>query len=444
LIPRYSMPEMAALFSDEARFGLWLEVELLAVEAWASLGAVPAEDAAACRARAPRTDSEFVAKVLERERLTDHDVAAFVDVVQEAIGSPAGSWIHHGLTSSDVGDTALCATVARAADLLLEALDDLIAVLKRRAIEHASTPTVGRTHGMHAEPTTFGVKLALWCLQADRDRERLRRARRGIAVGKLSGAVGTYSNIDPAVEAFVCKALGLTPVPATQVISRDRHAEYLYVCAAIGTTIESLATEIRHLQRTEVGEVEEPFGAGQKGSSSMPHKRNPITAERLCGLARVLRGYQLAGLEDVALWHERDISHSSVERVILPDASLVAYYSIKRMTRLIDGLVVNSERMAENLLDLSHGLVFSQPVLLALVSSGLTRDAAYRIVQRDARQAHESRSAFRDVLEKDAEVVDALGDRLGEVLDEAFDLQRAIAHSHRTIDALDSVGAGTT
>ncbi|MGH9172248.1 MAG: adenylosuccinate lyase [Acidimicrobiales bacterium] len=439
MIPRYSMPEMAALFSDEARFGLWLEVELLAVEAWATLGVIEVGDAAACRARAPRTDSAFVEAVLEREKVTDHDVAAFVDVVQEAVGQPEGSWIHHGLTSSDVVDTALCATVTKAADLILEALDDMIEVLRRRAIEHAATATVGRTHGMHAEPTTFGVKLALACLQADRDRERLRRARKGIAVGKLSGAVGTYSNIDPAVEAFVCGALGLQPVPATQVIARDRHAEYLYACAAIGTTIESLATEFRHLQRTEVGEVEEAFAAGQKGSSAMPHKRNPITAERLCGLARVLRGYHLAGLEDVALWHERDISHSSVERVVLPDASLAAYYCVKRMTRLVDGLVVNAERMAENLLDLSHGLVFSQPVLLALVRSGLSRDAAYRVVQRDARQAHESRTALRDVLEKDTEVCDALGDRLADVLDEAFDLRRAIAHSSRTIQALGSV-----
>jgi adenylosuccinate lyase len=443
MIPRYSMPAMAELFTDEARFGLWLEVELLAVEAWASLGAIPEAEAAACRARAPKTDAGFVAAVLERERVTDHDVAAFVDVVQAAIGQPEGSWVHHGLTSSDVVDTALCATLTKAADLLLSALDELVAVLKRRAVEHAGTATVGRTHGMHAEPTTFGVKLALACLQADRDRERLVKARRGLAVGKLSGAVGTYSNIDPAVEAFVCKALGLAAVPATQVIARDRHAEYLYALAAIGTTIESLATEIRHLQRTEVGEVEEPFASGQKGSSAMPHKRNPITAERLCGLARVLRGYQLAGLEDVALWHERDISHSSVERIVLPDASLAAFYAVKRMTRLIDGLVVNAERMAENLLDLSHGLVFSQPVLLALVRSGLSRDAAYRIVQRDARQAHESRTAFRQILEKDPEVVDALGERVTTVLDEAFDLGRAVAHAHLTIDALEAVATTT-
>jgi adenylosuccinate lyase len=439
MIPRYSMPEMAALFSDEARFGWWLEVELLAVEAWAELGVIPAADAAACRARAPRIDAGFVEEVAERERVTDHDVAAFVDVVQNAVGQPEGSWIHHGLTSSDVVDTALSATLVQAADLLADALDGLVATLKRRALEHASTPMVGRTHGMHAEPTTFGAKLALACLQADRDRQRLRQARQRIAVGKLSGAVGNYSNIDPEVEAHVCAALGLQPVPATQVIARDRHAEYLYVCAAVGTTIESLATEIRHLQRTEVGEVEEPFGAGQKGSSAMPHKRNPITSERLCGLARVLRGYLVAGLEDVALWHERDISHSSVERIILPDASLAAYYSIRRMTRLIDGLVVHADRMAENLLEGSHGLVFSQPVLLALVRSGLPRDSAYRIVQRDARRAVEERVGFRAVLEKDPEVAAALGEATDRVLDDAFDLARTLGHSHRTIDALAAV-----
>jgi adenylosuccinate lyase len=436
------MPEMAALFTDEARFGLWLEVELLAVEAWAALGVIPAADAVACRERAPVTDSDFVVRVLERERITDHDVAAFVDVVQESIGQPEGTWIHHGLTSSDVVDTALCATLAKAADLLGEALDELVASLRRRAIEHARTPMVGRTHGMHAEPTTFGVKLALACLQVDRDRQRLRRARKAIGVGKLSGAVGTYSNIDPRVEAFVCKALGLTPVPATQVVARDRHAEYLYACAAIGTTIESLATEIRHLQRTEVGEVEEPFATGQKGSSAMPHKRNPITAERLTGLARVLRGYLLAGLEDVALWHERDISHSSVERIILPDASLAAYYATKRMARLVDGLVVNAGRMEENLVHGSYGLVFSQPVLLALVRAGLSRDAAYRIVQRDARRSHTERVGFREVLAKDPDVTAALGERLEAVLAEAFDLERALAHSHRTIDALDGVATG--
>ena len=441
MIPRYSMPEMSAVFADEARLGLWLEIELLAVEAWARLGVVPLAHAAACRARAPKLEAAFVLRVAEREAVTGHDLAAFVDVLQDSIGAPEGSWIHYGLTSSDVVDTALSATLVRAADVLLDAVDGLVSVTKRRAYELATVPTVGRTHGMHAEPTTFGTKLALACLQADRDRTRLRRAREGIRVGKLSGAVGTYSNVDPSVEQYVCSALGLAPVPATQVIARDRHGEYLYACAALGTTIEALATEVRNLQRTEVGEVEEPFAVGQKGSSAMPHKRNPITAERLVGLARVLRGYLVAGLEDVALWHERDISHSSVERIVLPDASMVAYYAARTMTRLVDGLVVHADRMRENLLEGSYGLVFSQPVLLALIGSGLARDAAYRIVQRDALAAHEQRRPFRAILEEDPEVSGALGgtDEAAKSLDEAFDLTRSLAHVQRTFAALEEI-----
>jgi adenylosuccinate lyase len=442
MIPRYSLPEMARLFTDEARLGLWLEVEVLAVEAWAKLGVVPAEHAAAIRERAPKADAALVTAVAEREAVTDHDVAAFVDVVQAAIGAPEGSWVHHGLTSSDVVDTALSATLVAAADLLLEASDALVASLKKSALRYASLPMLGRTHGMHAEPTTFGAKIALYCLQADRDRERLRRAREAIAVGKLSGAVGTYSNIDPAVEAHVCAALGLRPVPATQVISRDRHAEYLYACASVGATIEALATELRHLQRSEVAETEEAFGVGQKGSSAMPHKRNPITSERLVGMARVLRGYLVAGLEDVALWHERDISHSSVERIVLPDASLLAYYCMRRMARLVDNLVVHEERMRENLLVGSYGLVFSQPVLLALVAAGATRDAAYRVVQSAARTAYEQRRPFREVLEHDGDLAAALGaERVSATLDEAFDLDRALRYAHRTIDALEEVRA---
>ncbi len=440
MIERYSLPEMAALFSDGARLALWLDVELLAVEAWAGLGAIPAEHARSCRERAPRVDADFVRAVAERELVTDHDVAAFVDVTQARIGPPEGNWIHHGLTSSDVVDTALSASLKAAAGLLVEASSDFVRALRHRAVEQADTPMVGRTHGMHAEPTTFGNVLALFCLQAARDRDRLRRAAEQISVGKLSGAVGTYSNVDPYVEEHVCAALGLRPVPATQVISRDRHAEYLYACAAAGTTVEAVALEVRHLQRSEVGEAAEPFREGQKGSSAMPHKRNPITAERLTGLARLLRGYLLSGFEDVALWHERDISHSSVERVILPDASLVAYYSLRRAARLVDGLVVRPDRMLENLTELSHGLVFSQPVLLALVRAGLSRDSAYRIVQRDAGIAHEERVSFRSVLEKDADVVALLGpSKLSGALDEAFDLTRSLARARRTIDALEEI-----
>jgi adenylosuccinate lyase len=431
MIPRYSPADMAALFTDAARFGLWLEVELLATEAQAAVGVVPAEAAATCRAKAPTVDEVFVADVLERERVTDHDVAAFVDVVQERIGAPAGSWIHYGLTSSDVVDTALCATLTRAADLLLADLDAFVAALRARALELMAVPVTGRTHGMHAEPTTFGAKFALWALQADRDRRRLRAARDGIAVGKLSGAVGTYSNIDPAVEGQVCAALGLTPAPATQVIARDRHAEYFYACAAIGSTIELMCTEIRHLARSEVGEAEEPFGAGQKGSSAMPHKRNPILSERLCGLARLQRGYLGAGLEDVALWHERDISHSSVERVAIPDASLLACYMLRKATGLASGLVIHADRALENLNEGSYGLVFSQSVLLALVSSGLTRDEAYRIVQRDARASWSERRHLRQVLSADPEV-----ELTDAQLDEAFDLTRTLRHVDRFRDAL--------
>ena len=431
VIPRYAPADMAALFSDTARFSLWLEVELLATEAQAAVGVVPAEDAATCRAKAPTVDEVFVADVLEREKVTDHDVAAFVDVVQERIGAPAGSHIHYGLTSSDVVDTALCATLTRAADLLLADIDAFVAALKARALELLHVPVTGRTHGMHAEPTTFGAKFALWALQADRDRRRLRSARDGIAVGKLSGAVGTFSNIDPAVEASVCAALGLTPVPATQVIARDRHAEYFYACAAIGSTIELMCTEIRHLARSELGEAEEPFGAGQKGSSAMPHKRNPILSERLCGLARLQRGYLGAGLEDVALWHERDISHSSVERVALPDASLLACYMLRKATGLAAGLVVHPERALQNLTEGTLGLVFSQSVLLALVSGGLTRDEAYRIVQRDARLAWEERRPLRAVLEADDEVTLDHAQ-----LDAAFDLTRTLRHVDRFADAL--------
>jgi adenylosuccinate lyase len=434
VIPRYAPPEMAALFTDEARFAGWLEVELLATEGWAEIGVVPADAAAACRARAPVVDAAFVAAVAERERTTDHDVAAFVDIVQAAVGEPEGSWIHYGLTSSDVVDTALCATLTRAADQLIVASRHLVRALKERAAETIDVPVVGRTHGMHAEPTTFGAKFALWALQADRDRQRLETARGRVAVGKLSGAVGTYSNIDPRVEAHVCRALGLAPVPATQVVARDRHAEYLWASASVGATVEAIATEVRHLARSEVGEVEEPFKPGQKGSSAMPHKRNPVLAERLCGLARVLRGYLVSGLEDVALWHERDISHSSVERVVLPDASMLALYVLEKAAYLVEGLVLHPERARENLVDGSFGLVFSQSVLLALVAGGLSRDAAYRIVQRDARRAWDERRPFRSVLEEDAEVTLSASQ-----LDDAFDLSRTLRHVHRFTDALEEL-----
>ena len=429
MIPRYAPKAIADLFTDEARMQTLLEVELLAAEGLAAIGVVPTEDAIALRARAPHVDAAFVDAVNAREEITNHDLAAFVDIVQDRIGAPEGSWIHFGLTSSDVVDTALCSTMTKATDLLLEQQRAFVAALATRAVELEDVPVLGRTHGMHAEPTTFGMKFALFALQAQRDLVRLERAREAIAVAKLSGAVGTFSNIDPSVEAFVAEHLGLKAVPATQVIARDRHAEWFYACAAIGTTIELFATEVRHLARSEVGEAEEPFGKGQKGSSAMPHKRNPILSERVCGLARVLRGYLSAGLEDVALWHERDISHSSVERVIVPDCATLTFYMLNKATGLAANLVINKERALENLDVNSLGLVFSQSVLLALIEGGRTRDEAYRIVQRDARTSVESRQHLRSVLEADEEVNLSMAE-----LDVAFDLKRVLVHAHRAVD----------
>ncbi len=430
MIPRYSISPMKDLFTDEAKFGTWLEVEILAVEAWAELGVVPAADAAAIRERA----GFDVAAIEDRERVTSHDVAAFVDVVAQRAGEPAGKWVHYGLTSSDVVDTALSLILTRAADLLVEAAARLEAVIAKRARELRDVPMVGRTHGIHAEPTTMGAKLALWALQMRRERTRLRRARAAVAVGKLSGAVGTYSNVDPKVEAYVCRRLGLRPVPATQVLARDRHAEFAYACASAGAAVEAFATEIRHLQRTEVGEAAEPFATGaQKGSSAMPHKRNPVRCEQLSGLARVLRANVVPALENVALWHERDISHSSVERVVLPDSAMLAYYLLVRFADIVDGLEVFPERMLENL-ERSYGLVFSQPVLLALVEAGLSRDAAYRITQRAAMAAWEQRRPFHEVLLADPEVTARL---TPERLAACFDLKAALANAGRVFDALD-------
>jgi adenylosuccinate lyase len=429
VIPRYSLPEIAELFTDDARFGAWLEVEVLAVEAWAKLGVVPAEDARVVRERA----GFDVAAVHEREKTTDHDVAAFVDVVQARVGPPAGAWVHYGLTSSDVVDTALALQTTRALDKIIAASEALEEAIVARAREFRDTPMVGRTHGIHAEPTTFGAKLALWALEVRRDRERLHHARRSIAVGKLSGAVGTYSNVDPAVEQYVCEQLGLTPVPATQVLPRDRHAEVMYACASVAASIEAFALEVRHLQRTEVREAEEPFREGeQKGSSAMPHKRNPVKSEQLCGLARVVRSNLQAALENVALWHERDISHSSVERIILPDSLMLAYYMTVQFTKIVAGMRVYPERMLRNL-DASFGLVFSQPVLLALVEAGKTRDEAYRIVQRNAMQAWQEERPFIELLRADDDVTTALDDAR---LVACFDLTHALEHATEVVDGL--------
>lgn len=423
MISRYTLPEIADVFSDESRMRRWLEIEVLATEAHAELGLVSLVDAKNCRSNMPVVDSAFVTAVADRERTTDHDVAAFVDVVQARIGMPSGAWIHFGLTSTDIVDTAQCWQLRDAADLILEALDRLLAGIIKRAQEHRDTPIMGRTHGIHAEPTTFGAKLALFALQLDRDRRRMRSAREQIAVCKLSGAVGTYSNIDPRVEGYVAARIGLQHVPATQVLARDRHAEYLYACASIGTTLESLAVELRHLQRTEVGEVREGFKPGQKGSSAMPHKRNPISAETITGLSRVLRGNLQAGLQDVALWHERDISHSSAERVILPDSSILTFYVIRRMTSLIDFLEVNADRMMANI-ESSLGLVFSQPTLLALIESGMSRDDAYRIVQQASMDAMAWNKPLREILAANPDVKLS-----SDQLDELFSLQRALRNA---------------
>jgi adenylosuccinate lyase len=431
MIERYSLPDMAAIFTDEARMQRWVEVEVSVLEALASAGVASTDHAATCRANAPTVDAAFVREVAERERVTDHDVAAFVDVLQQKVGMPHGAWLHHGLTSTDVVDTAQCWALRDAADLLIEAQSDLIEALIELARAHRDTPMIGRTHGIHAEPTTFGAKVALWALQLDRDRQRMMEARANIAVCKLSGAVGTYSNITPDIEAHVADHLGLIPVPATQVIARDRHAEYLWACASTATTLESIAVELRHLQRTEVGEVREGFKSGQKGSSAMPHKRNPIAAETITGLSRVVRSHLTVGLQDVALWHERDISHSSAERIVLPDASLATHYMLRRMVRLIAGLEVDTEKMRANL-ELLNGVVFSQSVLLKLVEAGATRDDAYRIVQAAAATAMAESRSFRSVLEQNS----SLGLTSAQ-LDEAFDVKRVLRYAARAVEALD-------
>jgi len=399
MIPRYALPEMAALWSDATKLAVWKEVETLVVEAWVDLGVAPAAAATALRG-APAVGE---AAWRERELVTNHDVAAFVDVLAASVET-GGEWVHYGLTSSDVLDTAQGVVLRDAADLLLRRITALFAVVKRRAFEHRATPMVGRTHGMWAEPTTFGLKLATWAFELARDHERLRHARNAVAVGKISGAVGTYAYTPPAVESYVCGKLGIGIEPASsQITHRDRHAELLSTLALVGSSLERFATEIRHLQRSEVREVQEAFGAGQKGSSAMPHKRNPIAAENITGLARLLRAYAGAGLEDVVLWHERDISHSSVERVALPDACLVLDYALARMTTLLDTLVVDTARMMANL-DAARGLVFSQAVLLALVERGMDRDRAYRIVQRNARVAWDDDTPLVDLLAVDPEV----------------------------------------
>jgi adenylosuccinate lyase len=404
VISRYTREEIGAVWTQRRRMEAWLAVELAATDAWAAEGAVPAEAAEACRERAEFT----VEAVEERERTTGHDVASFVDVVGASIG-PEGRWIHYGLTSSDVLDTGLAVQLAEAGTILLGGATEYRDALIKRALEHRDTVSVGRTHGVHAEPTTFGLRLASFAFEADRNLDRLRRAFEGAAVGKLSGAVGTYASVPPAVEAQVMEALGLRAEPiSTQVVPRDRHAELVQAVALAGAGLERFATEIRNLQRTEVREVEEPFGEGQKGSSAMPHKRNPILSERICGLARVLRGYAQTAVENVALWHERDISHSGAERVILPDATILLDYMQHLGVRLAEGMTVHADRMRDNL-DLTHGALHSQRALTALVESGMSRDEAYRIVQESAQRAWDEETAFRDLIAEAAPDLDLDG-----------------------------------
>jgi adenylosuccinate lyase len=411
VIARYSRPAMARVWSEEATLARWLAVELAALDAWAQTGVVPARAVESIRARARTPTPERVAEI---ERTTNHDLAAFVDAVAESVGNE-GRWLHYGLTSSDVIDTALSLAVQDAGALVLDGVEAALNAVVARADEHRDTLTIGRTHGVHAEPTTFGLKLAGWAFQLARDRRRLEQAVDGLRVGKLSGAVGTYASTTPEVERLACEALGLEPAPSsTQILQRDRHAELVSALALLASTLERFALEVRHLARTEVREVEEPFGRGQKGSSAMPHKRNPIVAERICGLARLVRGYALVGLENVALWHERDISHSSAERVVLPDAFLAVDYMLDRFTWLVGGLVVRPERMRANL-ESTGGLFFSQRLLLALVESGLARDEAYRSVQGHALRAWDEGLDFRDLVRGDAAIAGRV--ELGEVFD---------------------------
>jgi len=426
VIARYSRPAMAGVWSDENRLACWLEVELAAIDAWAELGAVSEDVARAIREEARPPSPERVA---ELEATLHHDTAAFVDAVAETLG-PEGRWFHHGLTSSDIVDTALSLQVREAGALLLQGLEGAQERVVARAREHRRTLCIGRTHGIHAEPTTFGLKLAGWAFELERGRARLREALERMRVGKLSGAVGTYAATEPELERLACERLGLEPEPvSTQVLPRDRHAELLTALALVAASLERFAVEIRHLARTEVAEVAEPFGKGQKGSSAMPHKRNPVVAERLCGLARVVRANAVVGLENVALWHERDISHSSAERVVIPDSFLALDYMLDRFAWLVEGLEIRPERMLRNL-EAGHGLFFSQRLLLALVESGLERDAAYRLVQRHALRAQEEEQDFRELVRADAEIASRVD------LDSLFDLDWYTRNVHTVFERL--------
>jgi adenylosuccinate lyase len=424
MIKRYTSPEMGAIWTDQRRYETWLQVELAAAEAMAEDGIIPSEAARDLRARA----SFDIARIEEIEQTTQHDVIAFTTAVAERVGASA-RWLHFGLTSSDVIDTAQAIQMCDACDLIVKAIAGLMDAVRARADEHRHTPMIGRTHGVHAEPMTFGVKLAVWYAELQRDLDRILRAREVIGVGKLSGAVGTFAHLDPAIEARVCARLGLQPAPvASQVIQRDRHAELLSAIAITGASLEKFALEIRGLQKTEIGEVEEPFGKGQKGSSAMPHKRNPIGCEQITGLARLLRGNAHAALENIALWHERDISHSSVERVIIPDSFITLDHMLRRFTRIVRGMVVYPERMLENL-ERSRGVVFSGTVLLELARRGVSREQAYEWVQRNAMRAFQEQRDFKSLLLADVDLMRVLS---ADDVHRAFDLTEQL----RNVEAI--------
>jgi adenylosuccinate lyase len=426
MIARYTRPAMGRIWEDENKFAVWLEIEVLACEAQAQLGVIPQEAAANIR----RSAKFNVARILEIEEEVKHDVIAFLTSVGEYVG-PDSRFIHLGMTSSDVLDTALAVQMKQSGELLLKGLRALRDVLRRRAMEFKHAVMIGRTHGIHAEPVTFGLKLALWYAETERNIARLEQAVRTISVGQISGAVGTYQHLDPAVERYVCQKLGLEPAPvSTQVLQRDRHAEYMTTLAVVASSLEKFATEIRHLQKTEVLEAEEYFSKGQKGSSAMPHKRNPITCERIAGLARVLRGNAQAALENVALWHERDITHSSVERVIIPDSCILLDYMIAQFTSVMDQLLVYPDRMLKNL-NATHGLVFSQEVLLALTKKGMKREEAYKIVQERAMEVWRTGRDFRDLIGRSAEVQKHLSP---DELDGLFDPTRSLKHLDAIFD----------
>ncbi len=420
MIERYTRPEMGAIWTEENRYRAWLEVEILACEAWSKLGVIPAEDVEAIRHNA----KIHVGRIHEIEQETRHDVVAFTRAVAETLG-PESKWVHYGLTSTDVVDTALSYLLKQANAILLNDLDHLIHVLKQKALEHKETIMMGRTHGVHAEPTTFGLKMALWYAEMQRNRERFVRAAETVRYGKISGAVGTYANIDPYVEQYVCERLGLEPSPiSTQTLQRDRHAEYVATLALIATSLEKFAVEIRGLQKTELREVEEAFGKGQKGSSAMPHKRNPVGSENITGLSRVIRGHMMSAYENVPLWHERDISHSSVERVILPDATILLNYMLRRFAGIVEHLRVLPDNMQRNM-ERTYGLIFSQRVLLTLIDKGMKREAAYDLVQKRAMQAWEEATPFRELIESDEQIRSVLSP---DDIEDCFDVRYHLKH----------------